>query len=1128
MAAEPRNVDGASGIYVLRELIKDIPLSSDDGSENAHITCVDAWNGNVYIGTSAGEVLHYVSIPPDPSDPSGEPSYIFATKLEPPYSTKQEGRDAGVKQILLLPDAGKASILCNGTATFYTLPELSPAYGGKIQQAGCTWVGGLDLDRDGEGGSKEDPVIMICLESRLRLIRIGREARNIRTIMLEKISTIQRRGDLACVADGNTYSLLDIVNQRKNDLFPISSMSVPDAKRSPPAEALPQPSPSGHARSFSAASPIRRDLTHGRNASVGAQPSDPSQWPARSSSQQASSPAPTPSPEPSPTKEGGTSTAQADTLPQESNSKAILPNIVSPSPDEFLLTTGTQMSEPGVGMVVNAEGDPSGGTIEFSSYPEALVLDGFKQVDGSSTSGAQLTDGYVLAIVRRRMSGRFEKVLEIQRWNADSGDTQSLKEWLSLDIEVSTEDELDSAYCGLRTATSASELTASDISKSLRSRRLMLGVGPSETDLKREQEEDKFAARFAQIQANILVFTGEKVSWATKNPLILQLERQLGTALRQPKSGEITIDVPGARSVINSIRGQEAHDELEFLTLTYIRQKASLYLFGNLLLQTANGFVSYERDKRFAEEALVDGDIDPRVILSLVPPLDNEVKEGDHGIWMAQGLRDTVEMLRASFSKTDLNQNPQGAYGDNLLAILKRYLFVWRKKKGFGSVADEALVFQTVDVALLHILLLLDQNSPRGRAIAGSVRAELYELVDKDFESLDRGIELLERFHRLYVLSRLYQGRKNVAKVLATWKRILEGEKDVGGELIEGEHDMKRYLARIHDKSLVQEYGAWLANRDPKLGVQVFADDKSHVKFEPSEAVAILRKEASGAVKEYLEHLVFDKNHIQYVNDLIAFYLDGVLEELETSEDSKTILLQSYQTYRALKPPKPTYQQFITDNAIDADWVRSRLRLLQLIGGSHGAASKYDVHALRERLAPYSEELVPEMIILNGREGKHEEALRLLTHGLGDYDTAIRYCLLGGSSIFNPGSGLAPEQPIPSKEEQARLFQYLLHEFFNIEDLSERLERTSELLERFGGWFDIAGVLDLIPEEWSVELVSGFLIHGFRRLVRERNETTVMKALASAQNLKKNVDLIEKTEGLGPTVVTDGSALEAG
>jgi hypothetical protein len=198
--------------------------------------------------------------------------------------------------------------------------------------------------------------------------------------------------------------------------------------------------------------------------------------------------------------------------------------------------------------------------------------------------------------------------------------------------------------------------------------------------------------------------------------------------------------------------------------------------------------------------------------------------------------------------------------------------------------------------------------------------------------------------------------------------------------------------------------------------------------------------------------------HTKYVNDLITFYLDIVITELETSSDSREILLQTYETYRALVPPKPTYRQFITENIIDKEWWNSRLRLLQLLGSNQGAASSYDVPTILSRLEPYEQELVPEMIILNGRQGRHEEAIRLLTHGLGDFDTAISYCLLGGSSIFRPPSGFVPQEAIPSQEEQARLFGYLLHEFLRIEDLSERIERTGELLERFGGWFDVATV----------------------------------------------------------------------
>lgn len=1121
-----------SGTYVLRDLITGVPLSTDDEGVRARITCVDSWNGNLYIGTSAGEVLHYVSIPPDPGT-DDQPSYIFATKLEPAYTTRQEGADAGVKQILILPGAAKACILCNGTLTFNTLPELSPAYGGRIKQAACSWIGGLDSNDSGEDKeSSSSPVVVICLRQKLRLIRIGDESspRKIRDIELPGVTALQRRGDLACVADGQSYSLLDVVNQRKIELFPVSSLTAQE-----PARTLAPERPVRNreaSRSFSSASPVRPGRGHERNISLGAalpgstrsRPGSTSPWPARGSSRQTGQIA---SREQSPTKVDEQPSAEPTQTPagaEEAKPIRLLPpNVASPTANEFLLTTGTSISEPGVGMFVNLDGDVVRGTIEFSSYPESLVLDGADKRTSSVDTSPLQQEGYVLSIVLAKSGDGFQQAIETQRWDVDPEDAQQSREWLLLGADDAPIQEVPTPRgVGLRIATTGVELPLDAVSKSLSLRRLHLRDSEERdvgAEAKQNDEEDRFTARFSRTFTRILLYREDKVYWVLRNALVERLEKQLDQAVQRSSSSELTIDVPRVQRIINSIRGQEPRDELEFLTLTYVRQKASLLLFGNLMLQTANGFISYERDKRFTEEALVAGDIDPRCVLALIPPLSEDLVVGDKGIWLSQGLRDTIHNFRQSFDTARIVQDPKGAYGDNLLNVIKRYLYTWRKKKGFGSVADDEHVFQTVDAALLHLLLMLDQNSPRGPATAGSVRAELNDVVDRGVDCFDRAVELFEQYNRLYMLSRLHQSRKDVAQVLATWRRIMEDGKDAGGELIEGEQDLRRYLAKIRDATLVQEYGSWLANRNPKLGVQVFADDSSRVKFQSAEAVAILKDGAPGAVKDYLEYLVFGKNQVQYVNDLIAFYLDSVLGQLESSDKAKNILLQSYETYRALHPPKPTYRQFITDNAVEEEWWHNRLRLLQLIGGSHGAASKYNVHSLRQRLAPYNDELVPEMIILNGREGKHEEALRLLTHGLGDYDTAIRYCLLGGSSIFHPGSGLAPEQPLPTKDEQARLFEYLLHEFFGIEDLSERLERTAELLERFGGWFDVAKVLAMIPDSWSVEVVSSFLIHAFRRLVRERNETVVVKALSSAQNLRQAVDFIEKSESLGPTIV---------
>lgn len=137
--------------------------------------------------------------------------------------------------------------------------------------------------------------------------------------------------------------------------------------------------------------------------------------------------------------------------------------------------------------------------------------------------------------------------------------------------------------------------------------------------------------------------------------------------------------------------------------------------------------------------------------------------------------------------------------------------------------------------------------------------------------------------------------------------------------------------------------------------------------------------------------------------------------------------------------------------------------------------------------------------------------------GTADYVTATRYCLSGGESTFI-STDVKFREAIPTNEQQSVLFNALLNEFFKIEDLSERLERTSDLLKRFTGWFDLAEVLDRIPNDWSVHLVSGFLVHAFRNLIMEKDNMVIAKALCSAQNLKKGSEVVEKVKSIRPTV----------
>lgn len=101
------------------------------------------------------------------------------------------------------------------------------------------------------------------------------------------------------------------------------------------------------------------------------------------------------------------------------------------------------------------------------------------------------------------------------------------------------------------------------------------------------------------------------------------------------------------------------------------------------------------------------------------------------------------------------------------------------------------------------------------------------------------------------------------------------------------------------------------------------------------------------------------------------------------------------------------------------------------------------------------------------------------------------------------------------------LFAYLLEEFLHIQDLDQQITQTSELLERFAGWFDVEQVLASVPDSWSVDKLEVFLMCTMRQLVAERNETAVARALTGVQNLVQNVELVEKQEALGPLVQTE-------
>lgn len=1092
--------------------------------------------------------------PPDPNDASSEGSFILALRLPIPAVSGSSDDGPGVQQIVLLPSVNTACILSDSAVSFYELPELTPIHT-TTRSIICNWIGGLDLNESEEG----DPVIMVAMENKIMMVRIGEKPRLVRNIEFPGCLTAVRRETIACVADADVYSLLEVEARQKISLFPISSAPL----RMP------------HERSLS------QDIDD-RRRRAGTEEELPSSRRAGSVGNAVAA--------------GLDQQQEEKPLPEPPRPSRLRPHILSPTPSEFLLVTGTGETEPGVGMFVNTDGEGVRGTLEFDHYPEALVIDDYKDHSQAQSSNLE-QGGYVLAIIR----GGDRKYVQSQRWDSNPGEGDRRKDLLALPAAV-----VDTPV-GVRHSVSASQMNFGELCEILRMVRLRtsrtqpssphtpepasasveqlekeqaLFEGPSVDE--RLQEETRIAQRFSRADTNIILWSGNTVWRVFRNPLALLLENLLACEANQ---GALL-------SLLTELDDLEPKTEVEFLGLTYVRQKASLLLFTALLPMPdpPDGLL------RATEAALLRSDLDPRVALLAVPLVRDEVVQGTQGIWVFNGLARAAEPFIQGASLTQQQQQQQEEPDIKILHMLKRYLQSWQAKRGYASITDEDHVFDSADSALLQLLLVLD-----GRALASrdgpmhaALCADLYRAVDSWKGPFTRAVALLERHRRLFVLSRLYQSRKAARAVLATWTRIVVGELDAGGELNPAAADvqMRRYLVKLRDAALVAEYGAALAARNPRLGVAVFVDDGARVRFAPAEALALLEARAPQAVLPLLEHTVFVRREAGFANALVGRYLDVVLSGLKKKDTGRKQdgsgggmmsepLAQSYATYRVLAAPKPSYLSFIAHNYIppgsgstdDADamdpataWWRVRVRLLRLLGGDARSrfsadpadadpaslaalASAYDLDAAVARVEPFRTQLVSEAVILDGRRGRHAEALGLLVQGLGDYDTAVRYCLVGRGVASLAVMGDGDESEEQQQQQQEDLFPHLLREFLAIPDPSVRIERTTDLLSRFAPRFfalpdlppsavaaqtlanrqehqhhhhhrlqsDRPGhpVLATLPPNWSVSVLSDYLTRLLRALRARAREARVRRALWAGVYLRVEVDGVEGVEVVG-------------
>ncbi|KAF8477075.1 hypothetical protein BDZ91DRAFT_787678 [Kalaharituber pfeilii] len=829
--------------------------------------------------------------------------------------------------------------------------------------------------------------------------------------------------------------------------------------------------------------------------------------------------------------------------PPQQTRQFLKPHIVTPTPNEFLLMTGTSSLDPGVGMFVNNDGDPTRGTISLSKYPEEVVLD----------------NDCLIALLPCSEDDRVRvlEVIPLLESHTNDGPNANLIHATGLSL---------TANAGIAKVLGLQEIVSGEIGSRLKFDRVRSVVSERNTgtettlelqdwETRRNAEELEAANRISKLGGKVVVFSGRSIWRLIPSPLVIRLDSRLPLALYAPN--ENTPEVRKERdrrrmtilSILKEVHGLEPTTERMFHEIAYIKQKCGVILLLDFLS------LPREEDKRqfptellATEKALIEGGLDPRIVVSLFPGFEGELREGRNGVWVYGGVREVVDIYlserksQIQTQSTDDNGDTEWKGRRDLLLLLRRYLSAWRQKKGFGSVsqADEKEVFWTIDAALIRCLLTLEATrSPSAlKHMAGEVdvRAELYRMVDypPSIECFDRCVYLLEKFKRLYVLSILYQSKKMSREVLETWRRLFEsGDEKMMAEFGKGEEKIAEYLLGKKDRELVKDYGLWLARRNHRLGVQVFTDPRARVKWSVEEVLNMLREHAPESLKGFVEYLVVEKKDYAHSHELLMIYLGSLTSTLSSESPATAALKSSYEAYRVLNLPKPTYRKFLEENTLpstshgdDTDWWNQRLMFLDLLASASEIGAAFDNTMMMERLEPFKGLLVAEMIVLYGKGGSHDKALQLLVHELRDFDGSIEYCLNIGKTTSSIISAIATDKSKKRdkdadrrrREEQERLFGLLLVEALKLDEWVVRQEWVELLLDRWGTWLDVAHVLSVIPDTYSIALISKFLIGALRNLMKEKNETIIARAVRRGENLRVNAEFVDKCDELGPTI----------
>lgn len=356
-----------------------------------------------------------------------------------------------------------------------------------------------------------------------------------------------------------------------------------------------------------------------------------------------------------------------------------------------------------------------------------------------------------------------------------------------------------------------------------------------------------------------------------------------------------------------------------------------------------------------------------------------------------------------------------------------------------------------LDTALLRLYAI--RNS---KQLLGFIGGENSARVEDAVQSLME----LKRYHALGLF---YCFHNMAEKALEIWVQLNDGK--LSDPTHAGLEYVVEFLASLSDHQLVAKFASWALQKDQQLAATIFTHrphNETSSEFIRPDSVLDYLSQYSIALRIYLEHLVFTKKleKEKYHTHLAVLYLDEV-QELQKS--------------------------MAGSSASDAETQKlkdARHRLCRMLETS----SLYRVTLLLGKIQ--DTDLYNECAILYGKLEQHEKALQLLVHRLKDYPGAQRYCIINSADH--------------DLRYRQKLFLALLTVYLTPVPGQGQLlvVQAMDLLNCSEAEFDVSQVLQILPETWSISLISNFLSRSIRRSMSQARASRLQHSLARGEALQ--------------------------